>query len=129
MVSEKADESRRDRCGVDAFHYDDVWIYGDLSIRDFETIRNLVEERVGANARIRRVDHHLAYPNDCRSGREFLGDRPDVGVEVDTSGKRESDPGGSSTSYYFVNDGGTYYPFPMVTVRTSCPVVRSEDDD
>jgi hypothetical protein len=30
MVSEVADESRRDRCGVEVFHYDAVWIHGDL---------------------------------------------------------------------------------------------------
>jgi len=123
MVSDRAEDTRPTRCSVAAYHYDGIWVYGDLSIRDLDTLRALVAEFVDSDTFISRVYHFLVYPSVCRPGPEFAGDRPDLAVELSSEARGKTR---KTMTRYFINEGGTPRAFPIMTLHSG---VRPTDTE
>ena len=100
--------------GVPVFDYNGVAIYGDLSVRDYETLCGLVADRLDELHFVGRIHHYLVLAEDCRSSRPLYGGQhPDVGVQIFRRSDTPTEIGSPRVTYYFLNVGGEYRELPL----------------
>lgn len=110
---------------IPAFTYEGVTFVGDISRKDYEALRELLVEYIDADQVVRRVHHHLVYPERCRSREPvYWGQRPDVSVEVGRSDESHAAMAGRVATYHFLNVGGEYRLLPLVSRDAGPPPER-----